>query len=64
MIDTLLRTAPYYPQSNGKIERWHKSHKGEYIRPGAPLSLADAPSWWIGLKSTIMMRVYTVLLAT
>jgi transposase InsO family protein len=31
-----------YPQSNGKIERWHKSLKGECIRPGTPLSLDDA----------------------
>jgi transposase InsO family protein len=26
---THLRTSPYYPQSNGKIERRHKSLKGE-----------------------------------
>jgi transposase InsO family protein len=32
----------YYPQSNGGIERWHKSLKGECIRPGTPLSLEDA----------------------
>jgi putative transposase len=36
-----VRTSPYYPQSNGKIERWHKSLKGECIRPGTPLSLDD-----------------------
>jgi len=30
------------PQSNGKIEPWHKSFKGECIRPGTPLSLEDA----------------------
>src|SRR5262249_531720 len=35
-------TSPFYPQSNGKIERWHKSLKGECIRPGTPLSLDDA----------------------
>ena len=39
---THLRTSPYCPQSKGKIERWHKSLKGECIRPGAPLSLEDA----------------------
>ena len=39
---THVRTSPYYPQSNGKIERWHKSLKGECIRPGTPLSLDDA----------------------
>ena len=39
---THVRTSPHYPQSNGKIERWHKSLKGECIRPGTPLSLEDA----------------------
>jgi putative transposase len=29
---THVRTSPFYPQSNGKIERWHKSLKGECIR--------------------------------
>lgn len=41
---THVRTSPYYPQSNGRIERWHKSLKGECIRPGTPLSLEDARS--------------------
>ena len=39
---THVRTSPYYPQSNGKLERWHKSLKSECIRPGTPLSLDDA----------------------
>jgi len=39
---THVRTSPYYPQSNGKIERWHKSIKGECIRPGTPLTPDDA----------------------
>jgi putative transposase len=39
---THVRTSPYYPQWNGKIERWHKSLKSECIRPGTPLSLEDA----------------------
>jgi len=39
---TQVRTSPYYPQSNGKIERWHRSLKSECIRPGVPLSLEDA----------------------
>ena len=36
-----VRTAPYYPQSNGKIERFHKTLKAEAIRPQTPLSLDD-----------------------
>ena len=39
---THVKTSPYYPQSNGKIERWHKSLKGECIRPGTPLTKEDA----------------------
>jgi len=39
---THVRTSPYYPQSNGKLERWHKSLKVECIRPGVPLTLEDA----------------------
>ncbi len=37
-----MRTSPFYPQSNGKIERWHKTLKSECIRPKTPLSLEDA----------------------
>ena len=39
---THVRTSPYYPQSNGKMERWHKTLKGECIRVKTPLSLEDA----------------------
>ena len=39
---THVRTSPFYPQSNGKLERWHKSLKGECIRPNSPVSLSDA----------------------
>ena len=27
---------------NGKVERWHRSIKSEWIRPGTPLSVEDA----------------------
>jgi transposase InsO family protein len=39
---THVRTSPFYPQSNGKIERFHQSLKRECIRPKTPLSLEDA----------------------
>ena len=39
---THVRTSPYYPQSNGKIERWHGTLKRECIRPGVILNLDDA----------------------
>ncbi len=39
---THVRRSPYYPQSNGKMERWFKTLKGECIRVKTPLSLEDA----------------------
>jgi transposase InsO family protein len=39
---THVRTSPYYPQSNGKLERFHKTIKGECIRVQVPLSLDEA----------------------
>jgi transposase InsO family protein len=39
---THVKTSPYYPQSNGKIERWHKTLKGDCIRVKVPLSPDDA----------------------
>jgi putative transposase len=41
---TPVRTSPFYPQSNGKLERWHQSLKKECIRPRSPVSLQDARS--------------------
>jgi putative transposase len=39
---THVRTSPYYPQSNGKLERYHKTIKSTCIRVSTPLSLSDA----------------------
>jgi len=39
---THVRTRPYYPQSNGKLERYHRTLKTDAIRPGTPLNLCDA----------------------
>jgi putative transposase len=39
---THVRTSPYYPQSNGKTERWHKSLKHECLRPACPTTLDEA----------------------
>jgi transposase InsO family protein len=39
---THVKTSPYYPQSNGKKERWFGTLKRDCIRPNVPLSLEDA----------------------
>src|SRR5205085_8405641 len=39
---THVKTSPYYPQSNGQIERFHKTIKGDCIRTETPLCLEDA----------------------
>lgn len=37
-----VMTSPYYPQSNGKLERFHQTLKSQAIRPLTPLDLQDA----------------------
>ena len=32
-----VKTLPFYPQSNGKIEMWYKIIKQESIRPHCPI---------------------------
>jgi hypothetical protein len=39
---THVQTSPYYPKSNGKTERWHKTRKQTAIRSQTPLTLGDA----------------------
>lgn len=39
---TQVTTSPYYPQSNGKKERWFGTLKRECFRPNTPLSLEEA----------------------
>ena len=39
---THVRTSPYYPQSNGKLERFHRTIKHDCIRQKTPLSLDEA----------------------
>jgi len=54
-----VRTAPYYPQSNGKIERCHKTIKTDAIRPGQPQTLDEARALvarWVNHYNTIRLH--------
>ncbi len=51
---THVKTSPYYPQSNGKIERWHKSLKADCIRIHEELFPSFRPT--IGLNSARLAR--------
>ena len=59
---THVRTSPFYPRSNGKLKRWHKSLKQEVIRPKVPLSLEEARRLvgeYVGYYSTV--RLYSAI---
>ena len=51
-----VRTSPYYPQANGKFERFNRTIKTECIRPRAPLSLDDAKRVVTGFIETYNHR--------
>jgi putative transposase len=56
---THVRTSPYYPQSNGKIERWHKTLKEESIRPRQPATLDEARALvarWVAHYNTVRLH--------
>ena len=39
---THVRTSPHYPQSNGKIQRWHGTFNRDCLRPKTPFDINQA----------------------
>ena len=56
----MCRTSPYYPQSNGKIERWHKTLKSECIRarhaPVAWTTPGDSSAEYVEHYNTVRLH--------
>ena len=61
---THVRTSPYYPQSNGKIERWHGTLKQDCLRPTYRCRLEDARRSWKTSWTITTTCDYTVRSAT
>jgi len=55
---THVRTSPFYPQSNGKLERFHKTIKAECIRPKVALSLEDAISQIDEIRASLQRKSF------
>lgn len=56
---THVRTSPHYPQSNGKLERYHRTLKADCLRPQTPLSLEDARrviGKWVAHYNTVRLH--------
>jgi putative transposase len=56
---THVRTSPHYPQSNGKLERYHRSLKADCLRVQTPLSLEDARRTigkWVEYYNTVRLH--------
>lgn len=54
------KTMPYHPQSNGKIERFHRTLRTEYIRRTPYIELSDAEirmSEWITFYNSERLKV-------
>jgi len=53
---THVRTSPYYPQSNGKIERWHKIAQGRVHPAGNALVTGRCAASGAGLRRALQQR--------
>ena len=50
---THVRTSPYYPQSNGKIERWHRIAQGRVHPPRRAAVAGGRPAARRGLRAAL-----------